>query len=746
MKARTHVKLVPAAAAAFLGALVYVIFAAGQESARGAVPGRTSRVSGGRAQDILPTGPVAPQRIPELQSADRDVLGDALLTGKSDPGFEQVAALLPALRHPREVVGVKHHPHDIGVAPDASLELSDDVDAPGSPVAFFEVGTPPVRFGAAPGVVTKELLNGSLPIVAASYRRDDLLFRQTIFGWSDGLSPDTDLWAYVSLEAQNLKRTAATAAVRFRVVPEAPVQPPANWVLTIASGASRRVCVKVPFDIARQPFAEVSAAEFDARLKQAADFWTRDLASGLELFTPEQRVNDAYKAWQAYASLDVDKRNGILEPHDGAGFYEEVYGYSAALYAHALDLWGRHDDARACLESLLSLQAPDGLFYQNFGTPDSGALLFALGAHFDLTGDAAWLRSVAPRMIRMADWVVRKRRESAPGEPGANPLTFGLIKFRPYCDYQQPAFDYFGDTYCAAGLERTAAALAAVGLDGEAGRIGREAAEYRRDILKSMDRATVDIRGMKVLPMEPDTHRLLKGSKERGGGYYGLIANCMLESEFLPAKDDRAALVMRFIEDRGGLRLGMAEFDGGIDHAYTYGYWLDSLKLDRVEPVLLGLYGSLAYGMSRDTYSGVEVTHMFTGRNEPTLPHLYSCTQQLRLLRMMLLREDGDRLWAAQAVPRSWLADGKTVEIRNAPTSFGPVSLKIESHVERGEIRVDWNSPARRTPNVVFLKLRHPSRKGITGVRINGRPSTRFSGETVYLDSPGGSLKVVVSY
>jgi hypothetical protein len=261
-----------------------------------------------------------------------------------------------------------------------------------------------------------------------------------------------------------------------------------------------------------------------------------------------------------------------------------------------------------------------------------------------------------------------------------------------------------------------------------------------------MDRAAVELQGMKVLPIEPDTHRLLKASKERGGGYYGLIANCMLESEFLAAADERAAMVMRFIEERGGLRLGMAEFDGGIDHAYTYGYWLDCLKLDRVEPVILGFYGSLAYGMSRDTYSGVEVTRLFTGDNEPTLPHLYSCTQQLRLLRMMLLREDGDGLWVAQAAPRSWLGEGKTIEIRDAPTSFGPVSLRIESHPERGKILVDWKSPARRAPKVVYLRLRHPAARHIAGVKVNGRPVSGFSGETLRLESPMGELRIEASY
>ena len=59
----------------------------------------------------------------------------------------------------------------------------------------------------------------------------------------------------------------------------------------------------------------------------------------------------------------------------------------------------------------------------------------------------------------------------------------------------------------------------------------------------------------------------------------------------------------------------------------------------------------MAYGMSRGTYAAVECTAIRTGENYWTLPHTYSNTQQLRLLRNMLLREDGDKLWIGQAIP-----------------------------------------------------------------------------------------------
>jgi hypothetical protein len=679
------------------------------------------------------------------QLADRDILGDLELTKNGDPSFESVSSHLPAMKKPREVVGVKHHPHDIGVAPDASLELSDDADAPGSPVAFFEVGKPAVRYGATPAGCSKSLLNG-LPIVVAVFDHKGVRYTQTVFGHSEGLSPDSELWAYVELRAESLDPAAQRTRVTFRVPPESAAKAAKQWELTLSPGVPKKIHLKVAFSVRDRGWLEIGETDFETKKTEVIRFWSNDLGSGMQLLTPENRVNEAVRAWLAFASLDVDKRNGVLEPHDGAGFYEQVYGYSAALYPQALDLWGRHEEARQVLESLLTFQAPDGLFTQNFGTPDPGALLFSLSEHFALTADADWLRRVAPRMIQMADWIIAKRGESMTAAGKPRPVTYGLIKFRPYCDHPDPAFDYFGDTYCAVGLEKAARSLAAVGLKKESGRISREAAAYRTDILASMDAAVLERGGMKVLPMEPDTHRLLNGSSGRASGYYGLIACCMLESEFLPETDKRAGWVMRFLEEKGGLRLGLSEFSGGIDHAYTYGYWLDSLKLDRVKPVILGFYGSLAYGMSRETYSGVEVTKLFTGDNEPTLPHLYSCTQQLRLLRMMLVREQGEKLWIGQAIPGHWLMDGHPIEVKQAATTFGPVSFSIRPHPSLGRTDVELTAPDRQAPKAMVLRLRDPSGRKVTSVKVNGRRIMSFTSDTIEIKSPRGRLAVEVAY
>ena len=113
---------------------------------------------------------------------------------------------------------------------------------------------------------------------------------------------------------------------------------------------------------------------------------------------------------------------------------------------------------------------------------------------------------------------------------------------------------------------------------------------------------------------------------------------------------------------------------------------------------------------------------------------------------MMLVREDGGDLRIGQAIPRPWLEAGKKIDIRNAPTTFGPVSFTIESHLDRKQIAVNLTAPARETPKAIILRLRHPRGEAIKSVTVDGKPIASFKDETVTLTSARGALRILVEY
>jgi hypothetical protein len=260
-----------------------------------------------------------------------------------------------------------------------------------------------------------------------------------------------------------------------------------------------------------------------------------------------------------------------------------------------------------------------------------------------------------------------------------------------------------------------------------------------------MDAAVFTHDGVKMLPIEPDTHRLLKLTKYKGGEYYGLVASTLFENQFFPKDDPRGALLRDMLENHGGLTAGVCEFQEGIDHAYTCGYLLDRLRAGEIPKVLLGFWSSMAYGMTRDTYSPVEVTLYKTGDNHLTLPHTYSCTQQLRLLRYMLLREDGSNLEIGEGVPRAWLEPGKRVGVKEAPTLFGPLSYRIEATDSR-KITIHLDPPTRTTPENVRIHLRRPEKLAIREASAVHGEDVHVEDNVVVLPRPSRPIDLVVTF
>jgi hypothetical protein len=260
-----------------------------------------------------------------------------------------------------------------------------------------------------------------------------------------------------------------------------------------------------------------------------------------------------------------------------------------------------------------------------------------------------------------------------------------------------------------------------------------------------MDAATIERDGVRMIPIEPDTHRLLKLSKYTGGEYYGLVAADLMDTNFFPVDDHRASLYVNMLENQGGLATGVCEFQEGIDHAYTGGYLQNCLRRGDIEKMLLGFWSYLAYGMTRDSYSPVEVTLYKSGENHFTLPHTYSCTQQLKLLRLMLLREEGNELIIAQGIPRAWLEAGKKIEVNAAPTYFGPVSYRIDSTVSN-QIKLHLDPPTREAPKAIKIHMRHPEHLKIKQVDSSAGDKISFSDRVITLKNVVEPVDLIVKF
>src|SRR5436190_8617290 len=122
----------------------------------------------------------------------------------------------------------------------------------------------------------------------------------------------------------------------------------------------------------------------------------------------------------------------------------------------------------------------------------------------------------------------------------------------------------------------------------------------------------------------------------------------------------------------------------------VYGLSMARFLADNDDPdqLVLSLYGMLGASMTPDTFVSGEAATVAPLRGAAYRsmylpPNAASNSAFLETLRLMLVHEtspDGRPvgLELAFGTPRDWLAPGKSVAVRESPTSFGPLSYEID--------------------------------------------------------------------
>ena len=169
-------------------------------------------------------------------------------------------------------------------------------------------------------------------------------------------------------------------------------------------------------------------------------------------------------------------------------------------------------------------------------------------------------------------------------------------------------------------------------------------------------------------------------------------------------------------------------------HSYLgFRVWETELLRGEQERVLDGLYAALAHTTA--THGAAELFARTGSRDEVAdnlAPHGWFSAEYVELLRTMLVREEGRGLDLFSVVAPGWVAPGKQVELRSAPTVHGPVSATLRGLPGGAELR--WRAEVRAG---IPLRWRLPA--AARGVELDGRP---VRGRVVVLPRRAGVLRV----
>ena len=712
-----------------------------------------------------------PQQIIESKT---DILGEAALKQPGGPSYEFFENVLPPLRYVD--APYKHYP--IVLAAPRSIVKGKVLSSGGivNPLArryqwIGEAGIPwRVTLGARHLPFGDDLTKlkgphfaeGYLPIVQLEYMSDDGKYGQECFASTDPELaaagaifvrfnfPGADRGRIdVEMESGNELLTGGANVrlvldqakkIRLAYDDNFEWRPARSCLISKEKHAASAYIIVFTSPADKSIVVPAHPQSYKMEREKCVKTWNDLLAAGTNVRVPEPYVNNAWRSllvgtYMIYAGEQLN--------YSAGNQYARKYAHESGETMRSLLLWGHEKDAGVSIPPIFKY------IRKNIEFHDGAFKLEGLAAYYFVTRDAELVQNTRPLWQREIDLIVKSLDKST-----------GLLPREKYCsDIETPVISINANANCWRGLRDMGLVLEDIGDAEQSEKLLKFAAEYRKTILATIDKAldrTVDPPFLPIALGEESAHDPITSS--RLGSYWNLVIPQVLFSGVFPANSQSAGDILRYIQTRGGLCIGMVRVQSArgawvnvqnIDDLYTTRYALALLERDEPDRALVSFYGKLAQGMTRDTFidgeaSGIEPLDQF-GRQMGLPPNSTANAFFLQMLRYLLVQDydsddDGraDTLRLCFATPRRWLADGKEIVVQRAPTLFGDVSLHVKSDLTNNRVTAEIDLPP-RAPVRTLLRLRLPA-----GNQIASANMPTIGPETLDVSGQRGHCRVVV--
>jgi hypothetical protein len=168
----------------------------------------------------------------------------------------------------------------------------------------------------------------------------------------------------------------------------------------------------------------------------------------------------------------------------------------------------------------------------------------------------------------------------------------------------------------------------------------------------------------------------------------------------------------------------------------SYGHAYSLLLLDRTDEFVLFLYSHRYHAHTRGAWNALEVAPITGMGGTFCIPAQLTIPNILRWA-LVLEHPDDDVVYFGRGVPRAWIATGKEISIKGAPTRFGLVdyTIQLDKPVNTLKVRVRFLS---KVPKQTEIKLRGPTGSKVSSVTVNGKPADLQQNEAVLVEGTQG--------
>ncbi|HTL58667.1 MAG TPA: hypothetical protein VL361_23475 [Candidatus Limnocylindrales bacterium] len=672
-------------------------------------------------------------KLEEIFSDDRDLLAQEILAKPDDPNYDEVAGCFPPISkmYVYTFLGTHDCFEKVGVFYGGSTPNFD-------PAAYV----PAINKIREEGHVWDGLVGGWLPALR-------FVYPESSGNWSE-------LVAFAPMRLENGNQRVQPVCYRMSRIESNSLQ----WVRYFDSYH--------PFP----PRSEQSASQFYEELLAMRSGWERALTAGMKIDIPDQHladlarhslVRDMITRIGAFPKYGVFDRGYGGSEHDG--FPDTFNADTTAMLE-----WGLFDLADQYLDNYFTFFVRDdgSILYRGPETGQFGRMLTVTAQYANYTGDYNLLLKHRRRIDAVAKLLLDLRAKAL-RLPPTDPA-YGMIagwSEADACLDPEPARymqSYFSNsTEAERGFRDLGQVWEKIGhakhlreLSAWGNRLQQEARLLDNDLQRAITRSV-------LTNTEPPCLPAIAGVKDP---FHVAVARDKLDPQF---RSYRAYMEMLYsgnlsrhqVEMIANYRAAHHDTILGIPTCYglnthelagflSYGHAYGLLQIDFIREYLLTLYSLMAHQYTRGTWTAPE-TRLLNPK-QFAAPYCTPAQMVVPLLtRWMVVFEDpaADTLWLAKATPRSWLEDGQRIAVTNAPTRWGTVAFRLESHLRERRIDCNVTLPSRETPGAIKLRLRAPLSNTIHSVTLNGKAWNQFDPgeETVNLPlSTRSSVTLTIHY
>jgi hypothetical protein len=502
-------------------------------------------------------------------------------------------------------------------------------------------------------------------------------------------------------------------------------------------------------------------------LDSVRQYWSRSLESKTRLLPPEDSVmNLALTSNCYFRILRYPLSGGTAVPMGGDAMdYFDFSERDSAYEIAGLDATGRHEQAESFLNIYLARkgelktarwplgQDEQGMWMTRSGEEDTeGLVLWALGEHYMLSRDKAWLARAWPWIKRGLEYIRRTRAAANAAIPDKNDPRHGLwITGSGEMMANEPSYWYWYNYFIETGLRYGVAEAEAMGETDYAQVLREEHADFVQSLRRSMRKRfnRLDYR-RGLLPGRANGDQLLD---------VALSAGSVFPSHSLEPNDPMVTLSLGYTDAIAWARSGafpviwFGSNGRGIWPALTGDYAMMHLRRGEPEKVLNCFYSMVSTSGRINSWG--EVMSWDHGFSTGGQPYMWANGIFLILLRNMLLHEEGEwlsaspagprELWICPATPRKWMHEPRGIVVEHAPTYFGPVSFSIRALEGDNAIATIEFEGQEVLPERLVVYVRTLRDRPLRLVTVNGKDHASFAGEQVIIGNPQRKLEIVCS-